>query len=136
MSALPRRSATRLTSSLRSGFRSNAWGYEYLDVWINNGNPNDASSDINQVMVASFNRFGITMPASMAITLDQAVALIATVAGLCVAIPSLIAYRYLRGKVERIVVGIEKNAMRMADALEAAHAREHRLPGSPAVAVA
>jgi hypothetical protein len=60
----------RLTSSIRSGFRSNAWGYEYLDVWINNGNPNDASSDINQVMVASFNRFGLTMPASMAITLS------------------------------------------------------------------
>ena len=63
-------------------------------------------------------------------------ALIATVAGLCVAIPSLIAYRYLRGRVDRIVVGIEKNAMRMADALEAAHARDHRLSGSPAVAVA
>lgn len=62
-------------------------------------------------------------------------ALIATVAGLCVAIPSLIAYRYLRGRVDRIVVGIEKNAMRMADALEAAHAREHRSP-SAAVAVA
>ena len=60
----------RLASSLRSGFRSNAWGYEYLDVWINNGVPNDASSDINQVQVASFNRYGITMPASMAITLS------------------------------------------------------------------
>jgi biopolymer transport protein ExbB len=50
-------------------------------------------------------------------------ALIATVAGLCVAIPSLIAYRYLRGRVDRIVVGIEKNAMRMADALEGSGAR-------------
>jgi biopolymer transport protein ExbB len=60
-------------------------------------------------------------------------ALIATVAGLCVAIPSLISYRYLRGKVERIVVGIEKNAMRMADAVEAAQTRsEHRVPGSSA----
>jgi biopolymer transport protein ExbB len=63
-------------------------------------------------------------------------ALIATVAGLCVAIPSLIAYRYLRGKVERIVVGIEKSAMRMADALEASQVREHRSPGSHAAAVA
>ena len=53
-------------------------------------------------------------------------ALIATVAGLCVAIPSLIAYRYLRGKVERIVVEMEKNAMRMADAVEASQAREGR----------
>src|SRR3569833_1237662 len=47
-------------------------------------------------------------------------ALIATVAGLVVAIPSLIAYRYLRGRVERIVVGMEKQAIRMADAVEAA----------------
>src|SRR5579862_9687411 len=53
-------------------------------------------------------------------------ALIATVAGLVVAIPSLIAYRYLRGRVERIVVEMEKNAMRMADAVEASHAREGR----------
>src|SRR6185437_3245408 len=59
-------------------------------------------------------------------------ALIATVAGLCVAIPSLTAYRYLRGRVERIVVGMEKNAMRMADALEGAQAREQRTPGSAA----
>src|SRR6202008_4184584 len=62
-------------------------------------------------------------------------ALIATVAGLCVAIPSLISYRYLRGKVERIVVEMEKNAMRMADALEAAQAREQRSSG-PRAAVA
>src|SRR5581483_8327547 len=54
-------------------------------------------------------------------------ALIATVAGLCVAIPSLIAYRYLRGRVDRIVVGIEKNALRLADAVEAA-ARREELP--------
>src|SRR5207302_9319564 len=51
-------------------------------------------------------------------------ALIATVAGVCVAIPSLIAYRFLRGKVERIVVEMEKNAMRMADAVEASSVRE------------
>src|ERR1700743_482546 len=50
-------------------------------------------------------------------------ALIATVAGLCVAIPSLIAYRYLRGRVERIVVEMEKQAIRMADAVEASPAR-------------
>ncbi len=47
-------------------------------------------------------------------------ALVCTVAGLCVAIPSLICYRFLRGKVEDIVVEMEKHAMRMADALEAA----------------
>src|SRR5690242_16602772 len=47
-------------------------------------------------------------------------ALVATAAGLCVAIPSLFAYRYLRGRVERIVVEMEKQAMRMADAVESA----------------
>jgi biopolymer transport protein ExbB len=45
-------------------------------------------------------------------------ALITTAAGLSVAIPSLIAYRYLRGKVERLVVSMEKEAMRLVDALE------------------
>jgi biopolymer transport protein ExbB len=47
-------------------------------------------------------------------------ALVATAAGLCVAIPSLIAYRYLRGRVERIVVEMEKNALRLVDAVDAA----------------
>jgi biopolymer transport protein ExbB len=47
-------------------------------------------------------------------------ALICTAAGLGVAIPSLIAYRYLRGRVDRIVVAIEKDAMLIADAMEAA----------------
>jgi biopolymer transport protein ExbB len=37
-----------------------------------------------------------------------------------VAIPSLIAYRYLRGRVDRIVIEIEKDAISLADALEAA----------------
>src|SRR6202167_2373898 len=50
-------------------------------------------------------------------------ALVATAAGLCVAIPSLIAYRYLRGRVERIVVEMEKNALRLVDAVDAAARR-------------
>lgn len=61
-------------------------------------------------------------------------ALVATAAGLCVAIPSLIAYRYLRGRVDGIVVEMEKNALRLADAMETVsrrdtsphvHGREH-----------
>lgn len=47
-------------------------------------------------------------------------ALIATAAGLCVAIPALIAYRYLRGRVEGFVIEMEKDAIKLADALEAA----------------
>jgi biopolymer transport protein ExbB len=46
-------------------------------------------------------------------------ALITTAGGLAVAIPSFIAYRYLRGKVERIVVDMEKIAVKFADNLGA-----------------
>ncbi len=45
-------------------------------------------------------------------------ALITTAAGLTVAIPSLIAYRFLRGKVERLVIRMEKEAMKLVDALD------------------
>jgi biopolymer transport protein ExbB len=44
-------------------------------------------------------------------------ALVTTAAGLAVAIPSFIAYRYLRGKVERIVIEMEKIAVAFADSL-------------------
>jgi len=49
-------------------------------------------------------------------------ALVTTAAGLCVAIPSLVAYRYLRGRIDRIVIEMEKDAMQLADALENANA--------------
>lgn len=45
-------------------------------------------------------------------------ALIATAAGLCVAIPALISYRWLRGRVEDFVVEMEKDAIRLADLME------------------
>jgi len=44
-------------------------------------------------------------------------ALITTAAGLAIAIPSVIAYRYLRGRVNRLVVLIEKEAVQLVDAL-------------------
>jgi biopolymer transport protein ExbB len=47
-------------------------------------------------------------------------ALITTAAGLVVAIPALFAYRALRSKVDGIVVAMEKDAIRLADALETA----------------
>jgi len=53
-------------------------------------------------------------------------ALIATAAGLCVAIPALIAYRYLRGRVESFVIEMEKAAIRLADVVESA---EHERGG-------
>jgi biopolymer transport protein ExbB len=51
-------------------------------------------------------------------------ALVTTAAGLLVAIPSLIAYRYLRGRVDRIVVQMEKDATIFADAIEDRAARK------------
>jgi biopolymer transport protein ExbB len=50
-------------------------------------------------------------------------ALITTAAGLCVAIPALIAYRYLRGRIERFVIEMEKDAIKLVDAVEAASPR-------------
>jgi len=44
-------------------------------------------------------------------------ALITMAAGLSVAIPSLIAYRYLRGQVDARVIEMEKEAMKLIDAL-------------------
>jgi biopolymer transport protein ExbB len=44
-------------------------------------------------------------------------ALITTAAGLTVAIPSLIAYRFLRGRVDGLVIMIEKEAIRFIEAL-------------------
>jgi biopolymer transport protein ExbB len=44
-------------------------------------------------------------------------ALITTAAGLTVAIPSLIAYRYLRGRVDGLVISIEKESIRFLELL-------------------
>jgi biopolymer transport protein ExbB len=46
-------------------------------------------------------------------------ALITTAAGLSVAIPSLMGYRYLRGHVDELVIEMEKEAMQLVDAIEA-----------------
>jgi biopolymer transport protein ExbB len=44
-------------------------------------------------------------------------ALITTAAGLAVAIPSLLFYRYLRGRVDQLVVHMEQEAMRLVDVI-------------------
>ncbi|HPF25391.1 MAG: MotA/TolQ/ExbB proton channel family protein [Steroidobacteraceae bacterium] len=51
-------------------------------------------------------------------------ALLTTAAGLVVAIPALVAYRYLRGNVDRIVIEMEKDALQLVDQLEASAVRE------------
>lgn len=50
-------------------------------------------------------------------------ALITTAAGLLVAIPALVGYRYLRGRVEGLVVQMEKEAMELVELLEAQKSR-------------
>jgi biopolymer transport protein ExbB len=45
-------------------------------------------------------------------------ALITTAAGLSVAIPALIAYRFLRSRVDRLVIDMEKQAIALSDAVE------------------
>jgi biopolymer transport protein ExbB len=69
-------------------------------------------------MIRSFTAItanGVPNPAVLAGGISEA--LVATAAGLTVAIPSLIAYRYLRGRVDGLVVKIEKESMRFIEAL-------------------
>ena len=47
-----------------------------------------------------------------------AMALITTAAGLLVAIPAVVGYRYLRGRVEGLVVQMEKEAMQLVEFIE------------------
>ena len=58
---------------------------------------------------------GVGNPAVLAGGISEA--LITTAAGLIVAIPALIGYRYLRGRVEGLVVHMEKEAITLVEAL-------------------
>lgn len=60
-------------------------------------------------------RVGVGHPGALAGGISQA--LITTVAGLLVAIPALIVYRYLRGKVRSLVVDMEAEAIKLVEAL-------------------
>ncbi|MET0534526.1 MAG: MotA/TolQ/ExbB proton channel family protein [Steroidobacter sp.] len=75
-------------------------------------------------MIETFNSIttsGIGNPAALAGGIS--VALITTAAGLTVAIPSLLAYKYLRGRVQALVVQMEKEAIKLVEAIES-QARE------------
>jgi biopolymer transport protein ExbB len=69
-------------------------------------------------MIKSFTAItteGVGNPTVLAGGISEA--LITTAAGLMVAIPALIAYRYLRGRVDGLVVKIEKESIRFIEAL-------------------
>lgn len=71
-------------------------------------------------MIRTFNAIttsGIGNPASLAGGIAEA--LITTAAGLTVAIPALLAYKYLRGRVQALVVQMEKEAIKLVEAIEA-----------------
>lgn len=56
---------------------------------------------------------GVGDPAELAGGISQA--LITTAAGLSVAIPSLIFYRYFRGKVDALILGMEQEAVKLVE---------------------
>ncbi len=58
---------------------------------------------------------GVGNPAVLAGGISEA--LLTTAAGLSIAIPSLIGYRYLRGRVDSLVVQMEKEAMKLVDTI-------------------
>lgn len=57
-------------------------------------------------------------------------ALITTAAGLIVAIPALIGYRYLRGRVDALVIEMEKEALKLVQAFDRQGAREDAAPSA------
>jgi biopolymer transport protein ExbB len=74
-------------------------------------------------MIQTFNTLttgGVGNPAALAGGI--AVALITTAAGLTVAIPSLLGYKFLRGKVADLVVEMEKEAIKLVHAIEVGEA--------------
>jgi biopolymer transport protein ExbB len=63
---------------------------------------------------------GVGNPAAMAGGISEA--LFTTAAGLLVAIPALVAYRYLRGRVDELVIRMEKESIKLVQAIDRAGA--------------
>ena len=61
---------------------------------------------------------GVGNPTAMAGGIAEA--LITTAAGLLVAIPALVAYRYLRGRVDALVIQMEKESIKLVQAIDRA----------------
>lgn len=65
---------------------------------------------------------GVGDPASLAAGISEA--LITTVAGLVVAIPTLMFYRFFRGRVDELVITMEQEALRMVEVMLGERERE------------
>ena len=71
-------------------------------------------------IITAFNAIthtGVGDPKALSGGIGQA--LITTAAGLMVAIPSLMGYRYLRGRVDALVIEMEKESLKLVQALDA-----------------
>jgi biopolymer transport protein ExbB len=66
-------------------------------------------------MFAGIGSHGLGDPSIVASGISQA--LVATATGLAVAIPSLMAYRYLRGRVDELTVEMEQEALKLVEIL-------------------
>jgi len=72
----------------------------------------------------SINVHGVGNPSEMAGGIAKA--LITTAAGLCVGIPSLMFYRYFRGRIDELVVTMEQQAIKMVEVLHGDREHEAR----------
>ena len=72
-------------------------------------------------MFGGIGSHGLGDPSIVAAGISQA--LVATAAGLAVAIPSLMFYRYLRGRVEELTVEMEQEALKLIEILRGARAQ-------------
>ena len=70
---------------------------------------------------------GMGSPASLAAGISEA--LVTTAAGLTVAIPAFVAYRYFLGKVDRIVLELEQHAIHFVDLVKQPEAMGRVRPG-------
>lgn len=81
-------------------------------------------------MIRTFNSIttaGVGNPATLSAGIAEA--LVATAAGLAVAIPSLICFRLLRRRVDSLVIEMEKEAIKLVQAVEAASESRTKPPG-------
>jgi biopolymer transport protein ExbB len=65
---------------------------------------------------------GVSRASSLAVGISEA--LITTAAGLTVAIPALMFYRYFRGRVDNLVVSMEQEALKMVEVLSGMRERD------------
>jgi len=76
-------------------------------------------------IISAFNSIsatGVGDPRVLAGGIGQA--LITTAAGLIVAIPSVVGYRYLRGRVDELVIEMEKQALRLVQSIDEARVED------------